>query len=391
MRSGRRVLASGVSLLSLVIALSAVVFVLLRDDHSDAAADIVFLAVPGAFSAVGALVTSRRPENPIGWLCAAIGILFMIVGLQTPVAKWAAERDMTQTAAWVGVLGSLWVVALGLIGTHLPLRLPAGAPLSRRLRRYSHFCTAVILLMLVLVSLEPAGGSELRGADNPLAVHGLEPLAPLFVLLPLSFIGSIAALVWRYRRSRGVERQQFRWIAFGGVLFVVSYVLAVLPALGVLSGETAMTTVLEDVGFAGFSALPIAIGISVLRFRLYDIDVVINRALVYGALTATLAGAYLASVLVLQLVLSGVTEGSGLAVAASTLAVAALFRPVRARIQAAVDRRFFRHKYDAQRTLEAFATNVRDTMALDALGEELRAVVGETMQPAHVSLWLRQR
>jgi hypothetical protein len=185
----------------------------------------------------------------------------------------------------------------------------------------------------------------------------------------------------RYRRSRGIERLQLRWVATAACLLLLSFI-----ANGALSAW------LGDAGWYfmlfGLLAIAAAVAIAMLRYRLYDIDVVINRTLVYGAVTATLAGAYVGSVLLLQLVLS---PGSDLAIAGSTLAVAALFRPARGRIQGAVDRRFYRRKYDAQRTLESFAGRMRNQVALDAIAVELRTAAAETMRPTHVSLWVRER
>jgi amino acid transporter len=192
-----------------------------------------------------------------------------------------------------------------------------------------------------------------------------------------SALAAIGSIVVRFRRSRGVERQQLKWVTAAAALL-----LLLLP----VSGET--------LGFAalllGFLVIAVAVAVAMLRYRLYDIDVVINRALVYGALTATLAAAYLAVVLLLQLALGPLTEDNGLAIAGSTLGVAALFRPARARIQHAVDRRFYRRKYDAAQTVERFGARLRDEVELDSLSAELRGVVAETMQPAHVSLWVRE-
>jgi len=193
----------------------------------------------------------------------------------------------------------------------------------------------------------------------------------------------------RYRHADELERVQLRWVAFGGAVFLAVYLVTLpLPGIIGLGEHSTGASLITAFSQAAFAAPPIAIGYAILRHRLYDIDVVINRALVYGALTAILAGTYVGTVLLLQLVLS---PSSNLAIAASTLAVAGLFYPVRGRIQGVVDRRFFRHRYDAQRTVDGFAARLRDELDLAALSGDLKSVVIETLQPAHVSLWLREQ
>jgi hypothetical protein len=240
---------------------------------------------------------------------------------------------------------------------------------------------------MVGLATAPGKVEGVSGTANPVGSHVLGSLAAAILLVIATFLGGLAALFVRYRRSTSHDRVQLRWIAFGGAVFLVVY-LFTLP-LNKIDDHTTLGITITAISQASFAALPISIGYAVLRHRLYDIDTVVNRALVYAALTATLAGAYLGSVLLLQLALSGVTGGSGLAVAASTLAVAGLFRPARARIQGAVDRRFYRRKYDARRTLESFSGRLRNEVELEALNAELGSVVRETFQPAHVSLWLR--
>jgi hypothetical protein len=221
--------------------------------------------------------------------------------------------------------------------------------------------------------------------DNPFGTgHAAVVIGNVcFVLIGVTSLASIASLALRFRRSHGVERQQIKWVWAGGVALVVCFVLS--AALQGPIGESAAGVVL----YCGVLAIPATVTVAILRYRLYDIALVVNRTLVYGSLTAALALVYLGSVLLLQLVLDPVTSGSSLAVAVSTLAVAGLFRPVRGRIQGLVDRRFYRRKYDAARTLEAFSARLREELDLDTLSTELRGVLQETMQPTHVSLWLR--
>lgn len=240
------------------------------------------------------------------------------------------------------------------------------------------------MLALPGQALDPGLGPQFTGGVNPVSSEEIPTALLLSVGLTLMFLSlaaGLTALAVRFRRGRNVERQQVKWFAFAASLLLVIGTAAVF-----LWYESVLIQVLIALALIG---LPVGAGISIFKYRLYDIDVVINRTLVYGGLTATLAVFYLASVLVLQLALSELTEDSGLAVAVSTLGVAALFRPVRARIQSTVDRRFYRRKYDSELTLEGFRVRMRGEVAIDSVSTELQRVVAETMQPAHVSLWLQ--
>jgi len=250
----------------------------------------------------------------------------------------------------------------------------------------------------VLITFEPGPLEEsaLPSMTNTLGLEAARlPLAILLgvflPLLPLCILASAVALILRFRRSRGIERQQLKWLATAGSVVAVVYLVTMVSTLmaSFMEEQPAWVSGLQNLSLLSFVLLPLAIGTAVLRYRLYDIDIVINRALVYGALTATLGGVYLGSVLLLQLVLSPLTDQSDLAVAGSTLAVAALFGPARRRIQTVVDRRFYRRRYDAARTVESFTGRLRREVDLEAVSADLRAVVRDTVQPAHLSLWLR--
>jgi hypothetical protein len=280
-----------------------------------------------------------------------------------------------------------FVPSLSLI-IFLLLLFPDGRLPAPRWRWVARVALIGVGLLELFFTLQPHSIDSAPGVHthNPFGVQFLN--APLIVaaaigiiLLLVALCASLAALVSRFRRSHGRERLQLKWFTYAAGL-VTAYGIAgnFLPGgllLGIVNGVI--------VG----PLLALAVGVSMLRHQLYDIDVVINRTLVYGSLTAILAASYLGLVLLLQLALSTVTSGSSLAVAASTLGVAALFRPARARVQGVVDRRFYRRKYDAARTLEQFSARLREQVDLDALGGELSSVVLETMQPTHVSLWLR--
>jgi hypothetical protein len=389
-----RVLSPVLSLALLAAIAASAVFWLLDRDHqapSELAINLFSVVVPAVYAGVGAVLTARRPGNSVGWLCLMIGLVWGILNVGEAVAVWAADHGRITLASWAGVVDPLWLVAVGLT-SHLALRLPSGQLLSHRWRLYSWLCSVVIVVVSVVAVSQPGPTLDLPGTENPLGVSALRPFESVFVLLILCFVGSVVSLLLRYRRADRIERLQIRWIALGGaVILVVGTSIAVPTAMGILSvsgGLPLPVAALDDVANI---AIPLSIGIAVLRYRLYDIDVIINRTLVYGLLTATLAATYVGLVVLFQLALRPLTHESGLATATSTLVVAALFRPARARIQRTVDRRFYRSKYDATRTLEAFGARLREQVDLETLSGELRLVISETMQPAHVSLWLRHQ
>jgi hypothetical protein len=339
-----------------------------------------------AFEGVGALVASRQPGNPLGWIMCLAGLAYALMSFADRYAQPYLDDPAdglpgSVTALWAQNWG--WIAAVGPTATFLLLLFPNGRLPSPRWRPVAWLAAAGLAAAVPGLAFS-AGKLEGYDVENPVGVPGASVVAGFaMAVLFAAVIGSIASLFVRWRHAHTRERLQLKWLSYaGGIVGLGMLSIPVLGAVGNPSDD--LTNSIVSVTLA---AVPVSIGIAILRHGLYEIDVVINRTLVYLALTATLAGAYLGSVLLLQLVLS---PSSDLAVAGSTLAVAALFRPLRHRIQALVDRRFYRRRYDAARTLERFGGRLRDEVDLDSLGGELRGVVLETMQPAHVSLWLRE-
>jgi hypothetical protein len=352
--------------------------------------DVVFLAGSAAFVVVGALLVAKRPANPISWIIAAIGLMGAIFPTGGTYAAYVmTTRGQPDALAVFGAWTQAWYwyLLIALAFVYLPLLFPDGRLLSRRWLPVAILPGIGTLGMVVLGALTETLHDSYAGytIENPIGIEGLGYVEglPVFGVLSALFgvgaIGAVGSVVVRFRRSWGVERQQMKWFVFAVALLLTFPLEGYLPDFvdNVLFGLTLI-------------ALPTAIGIAVLRYRLYDIDLVINRTLVYGPLTAMLILVYISGVVFLQYAFRVLTgQGSQIAIVASTLAIAALFNPLRRRVQAFVDRRFYRRKYDAAKTLEAFSAKLRDETDLDALNAELVGVVRETMQPAHVSLWLR--
>src|SRR5215211_7037058 len=352
---------------------------------------VFVLATVLTFSVVGAIVATRQPRNAIGWIFCGIGL---VVSLNSFTGSYAGYRlaggsapgSLAETAAWFSSWS--WTLWIYVPTTFLLLLFPDGRLPSPRWRPVA-WCAALGVISFVAGNaLEPGPLGDFPRITNPYGVDSpiLDAIASAgYILASASMVASAVSLIVRMRRAGRAQRQQIKWLAYGGAVVVGA--VFVSGVISIWSGDAAIAVI--SLGLLG---VPIFTGVAIARYRLYDIDIVINRTLVYGALTAALVGVYFGGVATAQAIfrtLTGREQQPQLAVVISTLVIAALFNPLRKRIQAFIDRRFYRSKYDARKTLEVFTATLRDETDLGALSDDLVGVVRETMQPEHVSLWLR--
>ncbi len=340
----------------------------------------VFTVLLSLWVLVGALIVALRPDNAVGWLFGSAGVIW-VTGLATSAAVATFDGPALTLVSWYGAW--FWVAGFVLMVASLFL-IPTGRSTSPAWRRVLWTFSVAGAVAVVLAGLQETVQTAKSApvVDNPIGIAGLggvsEKLVPLLVLCGV--IAATASMVARYRRGSADERERLK-------LVVVSAVVTVIFALVAAAFDgRALASICW---ILAFSAIPVGCAIAILRHQLFDVDRVISRTLVYGALTLMLGAAYVSLVLVGQALSSSFAGGSNLAIAASTLVVAALFLPVRSRVQRFVDRRFYRRRYDAQRTLEVFGARLREQVELAALERDLQTVVTETMQPTHASVWLR--
>ena len=359
-----------------------------------ALSEYFFSLSAATFTVVGALIVWRRPTNYVGWMFAAAGLLWGTGDFASAYAYYGTaiaspHLPFVTLAAWYGEW--FWIAWLLSMFGIIPVLFPTGRPLSKGWRKALTFLCGYGALVaggaMLEDELQVVGG--ITPLDNPIGIEGFRDIEygaigiVVFPLLVAAMVIGLSSIVVRFRKSRGDERQQLKWFAFAVVAMVIEFGIQI-----VADSVFGYRSQVFDAIF--MSLVPISAAIAILRYRLYEVDVVINRTLVYGLLTAILAGIYAGFVFAFQTVLQPFTTESDLAIAGSTLAVAALFRPARSRVQGFIDRRFYRRKVDAQETLERFSGELRDEVDLDRLKSRLAEVVEETMQPAHVSLWVRQ-
>jgi hypothetical protein len=346
-----------------------------------------------ALAGVGTILATRVPANAVGWLLLVAGFLlgvrllafdYEVASREIPSESWPG----TDVAAWLD--NNLLGPPLGILVLVIPLVYPDGRLLSRRWR----WLVGLILVMTVsgvLAWFRP-GLIPFANVDNPFGIPGMEPLLDVLgaatrLATVLAVPCALASVVIRFRRGDAVERTQLKWLltatAMAGIALLVS---AVTSAVGAI----ALAIPAYSIGLLAFSAVPVAIGIAVLRYRLYEIDRIISRTIGWAIVTGLLVSVFAAGVVALQMAFADLTQGNTIAVAVSTLAVAALFQPLRRRVQRAVDRRFDRSRYDTQRTVDAFAERLRDEVALDAVEADLHGTITGSVKPSSYALWLRR-
>ena len=368
-----------------IVALHAAGWPGARDTNSSEGISL-FLALV-AFATMGALVAARVPRNAVGWILLAIPLAGALSGITELLAFQGLVYNpgsVPGAIVFAWLYSWTWYPTLGLLG-FLLLLYPTGAVPGPRWR-YVAWALGVAVAVLTLGYMLRAGrlDADEHLPNNPLGVSSLtgvfnqsENVAGLSIVVLT--LAAVVSVIYRFLRSRGDERQQMKWMAYATVLLIAGFLVQDMFHLG-------------DVAFSiSITALPVALGVAMFKYRLYEVDRVINKTLVYGVSTALLAGAYIGLVIASEAVFAPLARGSSVAVALSTLVVAGLFMPVRARVQGFVDRRFYRRRYDAQRTLEDFSARLREEVDLDTLRSDLERVVDDAMRPASVSVWVRAR
>jgi hypothetical protein len=360
---------------------------------------IAFDLITFAFSVSGILIARHQPGNPITWILLGIGFSFGLSAALDGYAQAALVAHPGSLPGGIGavVLGSwLWVPGIVPMGTFLLLLFPDGRLPSRRWRVVAWASAASLVAAVLAILLQPGSLADdgFPNLTNPIGLPALAPVANVLyasiVTIPLCVVASAAALVIRFRRSTGVERLQLKWLAAAAATLAVTYgtaMIASIPVPWLQSSTPTPILVLQIIPIGCFVLIPLSIGVAILRYRLYDIDRLISRTLAYVLLTALLVGVYAAIVVGLGAA-TGRTD-SPILIAGATLAVAALFRPARRGIQAVIDRRLYRRRYDAEMVLGSFASRLRDEVDLDTLSAELRTAAGRAVQPASVGVWIR--
>ncbi|MEJ2267216.1 MAG: hypothetical protein P8X95_27545 [Anaerolineales bacterium] len=354
---------------------------------------LIITLVAGLLYVLGAVIVWRQPRNVIGWLWCAMPTVWAIdlfsfgyayYGLIAHPGSLPSAGVMLIWQSWTG--GSFVII----LATIMILRFPDGQLLSPRWGGVAWLAAAAISVYLPLDALEPGPSEVFPFLDNPFGASlsmwaVLAPLRSIVLFVEvMCLLTAAVSLALRLRRSRGDERQQIKWIVYAAAYFAVTLALVLYGEIGFDEIVLRAATVLHILSLGGLLA---AMAMAMFKYRLYDIDLIINKTLVYGGLSGTLALVYFMSVVLLTQIFPA---GSQIAIVLSTLAIAALFSPLRRRIQNDIDKRFYRRKYNAQRTLAAFGAKVRDEVELEQLSETLLEVVDETMQPAHISLWLKE-